>query len=428
MDLRAKPTNTPQSGLAETAATTQSPLSKWTPRNAVVATLIVLAIAAGFVLAWRFQGVLFSFLVAIMLHIAVKPAVDRLRQRGVRLELGMIVVYLVVFAVVAGFLALLVPFIINQISTIFTRLPAYYTQVRESLLQSSGMLQTIAQSLPADITSMLMAAPSTPSSVTEVTPASSPFDAVNSFLYAVAAFIGIFLMAYYWAVEGERITYSLLLRVPAEKRDDIRELIAEMESKVGAFFRGQIVLCAFVGFFQLAAYVLIGLPVLIGAGAACIHRRSHPINRPDAWRHSRHHRCACHCSRQSHLGGNLHTGHSADREQHSGAARDGPSSRCESNCATWSIIAFGVLFGLVGRCSPFPLRPSCRFCSIEPCLPHSRRAPKPPLPQAQTSPPTCRTPPLAAITPACCGSKRERLQKMCANSCAAMLRLSRRKK
>ncbi len=42
-----------------------------------------------------------------MLHIAVKPAVDRLRQRGMKLELGMIVVYLVVFALVAGFVAML---------------------------------------------------------------------------------------------------------------------------------------------------------------------------------------------------------------------------------------------------------------------------------------------------------------------------------
>jgi predicted PurR-regulated permease PerM len=261
MDLRAKPPNMPQSGLTESVSITQSPFTSWTPRKAAVSTLIVLAIAAGFVLAWRFQGVLFSFLVAIMLHIAVKPAVDRLRQRGVRLELGMIVIYLVVFAVVAGFLALLVPFIVNQISTIFTRLPVYYTQLRESLLQSSGMLQTIAQSLPADISSMLTPATSTAtSSATATTPASSPFDSMNSFLYAVAAFIGIFLMAYYWAVEGEHITYSLLLRVPAEKRDGIRELIAEMESKVGAFFRGQIVLCAFVGFFQLVAYMLIGLP------------------------------------------------------------------------------------------------------------------------------------------------------------------------
>jgi predicted PurR-regulated permease PerM len=259
MDLHAKPFVAPQSDSAESTGTTPAPF-KWTPRNAVIITLIVLCITAAFVLAWRFQGVLFSFIVALMLHIAVKPSVDRLRQRGMRLELGMILVYVVVFALVFSFIALLAPFIVNQVTTIFTRLPVYYGQVREALLQSGGMLQSLAQSLPPDITAMLLPAP-TPAN--EPMPGVSPFDVVNALLYGLAAFIGIFLMAYYWAIEGERITYSLLLRAPAEKRDGIRELIAEMESKVGAFYRGQLILCAFVGGLQLIAYLVIGLPYAV---------------------------------------------------------------------------------------------------------------------------------------------------------------------
>jgi predicted PurR-regulated permease PerM len=255
MDLGTKPTAPNQNGTLDANAALS--FGRWTPRNAAITTLIVLAAAAGFALAWRFQNVLFSFLVAIMLHIAVKPAVDRLRQRGMRLELGMILVYLLVFIVVASFIALLVPFIINQVSTIFSRLPVYYAEIRETLLQTPGILQSVAQSLPPDITAMLLP-PATPQN--EAVPSASPFDVFNALLYAAAAFVGIFLMAYYWAIEGERITYSLLLRVPAERRDNFRELIAEMESKVGAFYRGQLVLCAFVGVFQLIAYALIGLP------------------------------------------------------------------------------------------------------------------------------------------------------------------------
>lgn len=256
MDVQAKPPILSQSGLTETTFPVSS---EWTPRKVAIATLIILGIAAAFLLAWRFQGVLFSFLVAIMLHIALKPAVDRLRQRGMRLELGMIVVYLVVFVLAASFIAVLAPFIANQVTTIFTRLPVYYSQVRDALTQAGGTLQSIAQSLPQDITSVLMPA-RVPAPDAATAPTTSPFDIVNALLYGLAAFFGIFLMAYYWAIEGERITYSLLLRMPAERRDDIRDLIAEMESKVGAFYRGQLILCAFVGVFQLVAYLVIGLP------------------------------------------------------------------------------------------------------------------------------------------------------------------------
>lgn len=259
MDLRAKPASSSRAEGTDVSVAAPA-FNRWTPRNAVLLTLAVMGVAAAFALAWRFQGVLFSFLVAIMLHIAVKPAVDRLRQRGMKLEIGMIVVYVAVFAVVAAFLAALLPFILNQVTTIFTRLPAYYIQLRETLVQTPGMLQSLAQSLPQDITLMLMP-PATPA--TEVVPVTSPFDVVNTVLYGLVAFIGIFLMAYYWAIEGERITYSLLLRVPADRRDGIRDLISEMESKVGAFYRGQLILCAFIGFFQLVAYTLIGLPYSI---------------------------------------------------------------------------------------------------------------------------------------------------------------------
>lgn len=58
MDIQVKPPLPPQSGLTDN---TGAPFNKWTQRNAVFATLIVLAVAAAFVLAWRFQGVLFSF-------------------------------------------------------------------------------------------------------------------------------------------------------------------------------------------------------------------------------------------------------------------------------------------------------------------------------------------------------------------------------
>ncbi len=256
MNNRAKSSGRLQSDPNESHGAAPS-FTRWTPRNAVLVTLTVLGILATFVLAWRFQGVLFSLLVAVMLHIALKPSVDRLRRRGVRPELGMLVVYLVVFAFIAGFIALLAPFIANQVTTIFARLPVYYTELRAALIEAGGMLQPVAQSLPQDISTILLTGLPTEN---EPAQAMSPFDVGNSLIYAVAAFIGIFLMAYYWAIEGERITYSLLLRAPAAQRDGIRELIGEMESKVGAFYRGQLILCAFVGLFQLIAYLVIGLP------------------------------------------------------------------------------------------------------------------------------------------------------------------------
>lgn len=234
-----------------------TPPSQWTPKQVVVATLVVLGVGLCFVLLWRFYAVVFSFIVAIMLHVAIKPAVVRLRQRGIRREAGILLVYLIAFALLGGFIALIVPFVAQQLGAITTRLPVYYEGFREAV-QSVGspLASSVVSALPRDLSSLML--PSAPSaSADEVL---SPLQAISPMGYAAFVFIAIFIMAFYWTLDGERIVYTLLLRVRAERREEVRALIEEMEAKVGAFYRGQLLLCAFVGVFSLIAYLIIGLP------------------------------------------------------------------------------------------------------------------------------------------------------------------------
>lgn len=244
---------------SDTAVSTNLQSSQWTPRRVIAATLVILGVALCFVLLWRFYAVVFSFIVAIMLQIAMKPAVDRMRQRGIRQEVGVLLVYLVVFVILAGFVALMVPFVAQQIATVIARLPEYYQDFRTALLNSgSPAFASLVASLPAEISVNLLAPPTVPQ--TSVAEAASPLQSVSPAAYAVFVFIAIFFIAFYWELEGDRIVYALLLRVRAERRDDIRELIADMESKVGAFYRGQLILCLSIGVLALIAYVIIGLP------------------------------------------------------------------------------------------------------------------------------------------------------------------------
>jgi predicted PurR-regulated permease PerM len=70
----------------------------------------------------------------------------------------------------------------------------------------------------------------------------------------------ILFLGFYWTLEGERSVRSLLLWVPMNRRDQIREFIADVEDKVGRFIFGQSILCLTIGAMALAAYQLIGLP------------------------------------------------------------------------------------------------------------------------------------------------------------------------
>ena len=65
----------------------------------------------------------------------------------------------------------------------------------------------------------------------------------------------ILLLALHWTLDGPRTIQSLLLLVPASRREGISELISSMESKVGFYIAGQGVLCLIIGVMALVAYL-----------------------------------------------------------------------------------------------------------------------------------------------------------------------------
>jgi predicted PurR-regulated permease PerM len=81
-------------------------------------------------------------------------------------------------------------------------------------------------------------------------------------LAAKVIFMGtaILLLAFHWTLDGPRTIQSLLLLVPKGQRESISELISAMETKVGSYIVGQVVICLTIGSMALVAYLLIGLP------------------------------------------------------------------------------------------------------------------------------------------------------------------------
>jgi predicted PurR-regulated permease PerM len=252
--------------------TSSSNGKEWSPRLVVTATLVVLGIAAGFSLLFRFYMVVFLFLVAVMLGIATKPVVAWLQKRGVRPELGVILVYLALLALVALFLLIVAPLIAEQATSVVDRIPEYYTDLRQALIDSNNrVVQRIALGLPVTISFSLGAAMSgAPGGAAgePVDPAAvdltSALNVLGGALQGVFVVIAILALAFFWVQEGEVLIRRILLLLPQERREPTREVYCEMEGKVAAYFRGQILLCVIVGVMSLIGYLAIGLPYAVG--------------------------------------------------------------------------------------------------------------------------------------------------------------------
>jgi predicted PurR-regulated permease PerM len=240
------------------AVNTVSPSYDWTFRRVVWATLVLISVVLGFWLIYRFNQVIFTLFVAVVIGTVIRPAVAWLHQRGLPQTVGVILVYLVMLLLLTGFLLLLFPLISTQSTTIAAAVPDYYQNLREWVIENPNQsLASLREFLPATLPSL------------------KPVQLTGQEMMAsagqVAGYVGmlarviftatiILVLAFYWTLNGPRIIQSYLLLIPQNQRESLSELFSAMESKVGLYMVGQGFLCIVIGLMALVAYLLIGLP------------------------------------------------------------------------------------------------------------------------------------------------------------------------
>ncbi len=224
----------------------------------VDATLVFSFVVFCFYLIYRFYQVVFILFIAVMLGTVIRPVANWLTRRGLSRMASVILVYLLVFLFLAGFLWLLSPLIFKQGATILGELPLYYQSLRTWLADSpSHLFQRLGNYLPSSMPNIDSAFAGDQSAV-----ASAGTAVVYVTLAARAIFTTIVILALtlYWTLDGPRIIRSLLLLMPKERRELTADLISAMEASVGSFLVGQGLLCLSIGTMALVAYLLIGLP------------------------------------------------------------------------------------------------------------------------------------------------------------------------
>ncbi len=135
--------------------TTPPPGYQWTFRRVVGATLVFSFVAFCFYLLFRFYEVVFILFIAIVIGTVIRPVANWLTQRGISRMASVILVYLAIFLLVAGFLWLLFPMIFNQGATILGQVPVFYQSVRTWLAESPSLLfHRLGNYLPSSLPNM----------------------------------------------------------------------------------------------------------------------------------------------------------------------------------------------------------------------------------------------------------------------------------
>lgn len=232
----------------------------WTFRQVMWATLVLASIVLSFWLIYRFNQVFFNVFVAVVIGTVIRPAVAWLHLRGLPRTAGVILVFFLLFTLIAGFLILVFPFLIQQSMAISSATPSYYQNLRGWMVNYPNLLiARLGEFLP-------LVLPGLESFATQQTGQAVMVSAGQALNYVALAAkitleaIVILVLAFYWTLDGHQIIRLFLLLIPQSKREGIRELIAIMETRMSFYVAGQGVLCLVIGMMALFAYLLIGLP------------------------------------------------------------------------------------------------------------------------------------------------------------------------
>jgi predicted PurR-regulated permease PerM len=228
--------------------------ASWVARGAsfTVGAALVLATIAFAIAAWR---VLFLVLVAVILAAGLQPVIGWLRSR---LSLGrgltILLVYGAFFCAVLAFSLVIVPAAAGQLVAALDALPSLFDRFRDWAAGLRPDLISVTVQRIADAVERLVAPQS---------PGPTPGEALSTGLTVVevlATVVTILTVVYYWLVEHARLQRYALAFVPAERRAKARATWNQVETRLGMWVRGQLVLMAAIGFATGLACFVLGVP------------------------------------------------------------------------------------------------------------------------------------------------------------------------
>ena len=230
-----------------------------TPWRMALNTMTVLAVLLVAVVLIQVKEILLVFLIGILLASAIEPIVDRLARRGLGRGQAVLLVYALLFVLIGGILAFLVPTVINEVVRFFSTAPKLIDDLRESVQTSQSTF--IRENGPyfLDQIEGRIAQVDIPTERALTLAAYVP----SIFGYLIQGIITIvttLMVGFYWLTEKQIIKRVFLsFFVSDDRRTQALTIWDDIETKLGGWIRGQLILMALIGIVASVGYSLLGL-------------------------------------------------------------------------------------------------------------------------------------------------------------------------
>ncbi len=216
-------------------------------------------LVAGVYLLSRIAFALGWALIALVLALALEPAIVWLERHRLRRGWAIFLVMGGIVAFLGALAATLVPVLIEQVQGLVGALPGYVDRVRasEELAWANvhlGLLDAMKRELAGAASTV----------------AGSAVAFASTIFYGVAGTVTVIVLTIFMLLFGPALTRALLEWVRPTKRTQIVEVAMQIQKSVGGFVAGSLVVASIGGVVTATAMVIVGVPYYVALGLSMV--------------------------------------------------------------------------------------------------------------------------------------------------------------
>jgi len=223
--------------------------------------------AASDVLIPYFIGVVFAYLLLPLVNWLHRRMPARLRAWGVARAIAILVTYLLVIALIAGFFAFIVPIIVDQINVLQESWPSLVSTVRDWGERGLGWYEQIE--IPLEWRTTIETNLRGLLDDVVVAVQDGLVVTVRTVSGTVGFIIGLVVIPFwlfYILHDESQVKSGILQAVPEQARADLVAISRLIDDVLSAYIRGQLLLVLFVGGLAMISLFVIGVPFALVLG------------------------------------------------------------------------------------------------------------------------------------------------------------------
>lgn len=218
----------------------KNPFIRYTIQNHPLMTAIVIIFAL-FLL--QIKTILVDLFIAYTIMAALSPFVVMLTKRKVPNVVATTIVYLVMIALLFILIFPLVPFFVAQVTSLIKSFP-YYLDITANVLGIKVDFRQVQTFLGSELSNI----------------GENAYSITKSIFSGFFSFLTVMVIGFYLLLDRKNTKSSLAALFPEKLQAHAETTISEIEIKLGAWVRGQIVLSVFIGVITWIMLTLLGIP------------------------------------------------------------------------------------------------------------------------------------------------------------------------